>query len=106
MVRLIIILVIDAVHISTFGLYVYPKHNVSIHYCNSQRALPSVRLLVSQTLSINPVTETTNQINLFQKTHSSNTINPSSTLNLTQRFLNPKPIISQAASYQTQKETH
>jgi hypothetical protein len=94
----------EAVHIGTFGLYVYPKHNVSIHYCNSQRALPSVQLLVSQTLSINPATETTYQINLFQKNHSSNTINPSSTL--TQRFLNPEPIISQAASYQTQKETH
>jgi hypothetical protein len=93
-----------AVHIGTFGLYVYPKHNVSIHYCNSQRALPSVQLLVSQTLSINPATETTYQINLFQKNHSSNTINPS--LTLTQRFLNPEPIISQAASYQTQKETH
>ncbi len=106
MVRLIIILVIEAVHIGTFGLYVYPKHNVSIHYCNTLRALPSVQLLVSQTLSINPATENTYQINLFQITHSSNTINPSSTLNLTQRFPNPEPIISQAASYQTQKETH
>ncbi len=76
MARLIIILVIEAVHIGTFGLYVYPKHNVSIRYCNSQRALPSVQLLVSQTLSINPATETTYQINLFQKTHSRNTINP------------------------------
>lgn len=67
MMRLIIILVVEAVHIGTFGLYVYPKHNVSIHYCNSQQSLPSMQLLVSQTLSINPATETNIKSISFKK---------------------------------------